>query len=917
MKFIPPFLLLSFLFTLSLWSASPVPYSGKIDIRGVNYFGEAQFAFSLHDGNGTTHWRNGKQPGETIKVTIRNGRYSVLLGGQGMNSLPPELFLKHDKLYLKVEFDNEDGEGLRHLAPDQLITATPRALVADIAKLAKVAQVAEKVGNGAITRDMLSSEVLAQLDANATASPSTPITITRDMLPASVLNDLNKPVTITRDMLPQDVRDDLNKTVTITRNMLSADVLADLNKSSTTASPITLSMLAPEVTAKLDQNGSGGSGIAVGGIISFPSGQTAPAGYSLYQRGTPKELVWEEKAPVSVARWAYDGVEILDGKIYFIGGFDSSAKNITERYDPATNTWETLNSMSVARRSVASTVLNGKLYAIGGYGLSSVEVFDPSTGNWTAGVPLPSEVSTGTAITVNEKIYLVGGRNASNQTINQVLAFDASTNQWTTKANMLTERHGMQLVWFENRIWAIGGNGGVGGYSNKVESYDPSSNSWNTNTSMIVSRFLPSAWVGNGNIYVYGGYNGAFPNSIEIYNPITEVWSLHGNLPESKEGGDAVVLNDQVFVVAGKRNSSGFSNKVFAADLNASVAGVYDLYRKDGNASAGTPVVQAEVADGSVTASKIANKTIGKDQISDEILKYLKPEITAQPQAQAVYADSNVAFSVTAEGKYLTYQWKKDGSNLTGETNSTLNITDANATQHDGNYSVVVSNDFGSEESEYIEVNVSNALLDELVGWWKFDETSGTVAYDSSGNGNDGNLTNGPTWVSGKIGGALSFDGVDDFVHVNNFEWGGEITVATFVKYLTLRKARIIDFGNGQDADNVHLGSSQSSVNTLQFHIRRSGSSYQGPAQANFLYAGDWLHIVATINDQNQATVYRNGEIIVRSSAWTPSTVLRTKQYIAKSNWNEEYLNALIDDLRIYDRALSAAEVQALHNLGQ
>jgi hypothetical protein len=42
-----------------------------------------------------------------------------------------------------------------------------------------------------------------------------------------------------------------------------------------------------------------------------------------------------------------------------------------------------------------------------------------------------------------------------------------------------------------------------------------------------------------------------------------------------------------------------------------------------------------------------------------------------------------------------------------------------------------------------------------LVGWWKFDETEGNIAYDSSGNGNDGNLTNGPTWVEGKIGGAL------------------------------------------------------------------------------------------------------------------------------------------------------------------
>ena len=77
--------------------------------------------------------------------------------------------------------------------------------------------------------------------------------------------------------------------------------------------------------------------------------------------------------------------------------------------------------------------------------------------------------------------------------------------------------------------------------------------------------------------------------------------------------------------------------------------GVYDLYRKDGNASAGTPLVQAEVADGSVTTAKL----------DATILKYLKPEITTQPQAVTVYADSNVSYSVTAEGKYLTYQWKK------------------------------------------------------------------------------------------------------------------------------------------------------------------------------------------------------------------------------------------------------------------
>ena len=91
------------------------------------------------------------------------------------------------------------------------------------------------------------------------------------------------------------------------------------------------------------------------------------------------------------------------------------AKNIAERYDPV-NQYLGNTQFYVCRSSRFSFCsLNGKLYAIGGDGLSSVEVFDPLTWNWSAGVALPSEVNHGTAITVTEKIYLVGGRNASNK----------------------------------------------------------------------------------------------------------------------------------------------------------------------------------------------------------------------------------------------------------------------------------------------------------------------------------------------------------------------------------------------------------------------------------------------------------------------------------------------------------------------
>ena len=84
----------------------------------------------------------------------------------------------------------------------------------------------------------------------------------------------------------------------------------------------------------------------------------------------------------------------------------------------------------------------------------------------------------------------------------------------------------------------------------------------------------------------------------------TKEWKLAGNLPENKVMADAAVLNDKVYVIAGQTAASVYSNKVFAADLNASVEGVYDLYRKDGDAPVGTPVVQSEYADGSVTTMR-------------------------------------------------------------------------------------------------------------------------------------------------------------------------------------------------------------------------------------------------------------------------------------------------------------------------
>ena len=70
---------------------------------------------------------------------------------------------------------------------------------------------------------------------------------------------------------------------------------------------------------------------------------------------------------------------------------------------------------------------------------------------------------------------------------------------------------------------------------------------------------------------------------------------------------------------------------------------------------------------------------------------------------------------------------EKNGLDVVGATSSTLSISDLNASQHEGNYTVVVSNAFGSVTSSVAQIDVNGSLTEGLVGWWKFDETDGSI----------------------------------------------------------------------------------------------------------------------------------------------------------------------------------------------
>ncbi len=99
------------------------------------------------------------------------------------------------------------------------------------------------------------------------------------------------------------------------------------------------------------------------------------------------------------------------------------------------------------------------------------------------------------------------------------------------------------------------------------------------------------------------------------------------------------------------------------------------------------------------------NRTIGKGSLADQVLKYLMPEIVSQPSSQVVMAGESIRLRPEIQGKYLNYQWKKNGQPIDGANSLNFEIKNFNSTLHDGNYSLTASNEFGSVET--LSINLS------------------------------------------------------------------------------------------------------------------------------------------------------------------------------------------------------------------
>ena len=207
----------------------------------------------------------------------------------------------------------------------------------------------------------------------------------------------------------------------------------------------------------------------------------------------------------------------------------------------------------------------------------------------------------------------------------------------------------------------------------------------------------------------------------------------------------------------------------------------------------------------------------------------------------------------------------------------------------------------------------SQSLDESCVLFLPFDEGSGETVYDKSGYGNNGSLLpsgSGPNWVNGKYGKALEFDGIDDYVDVDFLdtveEWN-ELTVSLWVKLLStpdhIADAYIGSPAWGQEGGFlVYTGTS----GTCSARLRNDPQDTETTCGFEDNVLNEWRHYVFVFNRPTLKT-YVNGKWTGHSATW--DYPVRTDGHITIGRWAGGYQNCVIDEVRIYNRALSADEV--------
>jgi len=199
----------------------------------------------------------------------------------------------------------------------------------------------------------------------------------------------------------------------------------------------------------------------------------------------------------------------------------------------------------------------------------------------------------------------------------------------------------------------------------------------------------------------------------------------------------------------------------------------------------------------------------------------------------------------------------------------------------------------------------------DLVGWWKLDSTSGTTAIDWSGHGNNGTISGDPTWVEGFDGGAIDFNG-SDYIELPTDLIGSDTgSVTMWIKTQQTNAGMMIygsdgTGGNGYgDENEMHVNIDSGGIVECFIEFADADTS----AETAAVNDNSWQHVAATWDINGQVMVYINGGEPVTADHTGNNFRFSGRLRLGSPNTNERSYVGSLDDVRLYDRVLSVAEI--------
>jgi N-acetylneuraminic acid mutarotase len=279
------------------------------------------------------------------------------------------------------------------------------------------------------------------------------------------------------------------------------------------------------------------------------------------------------------------GVAVVDGKIYAIGGYTEYDSDVpvngvgtNERYDPETDTWVTLTPMPTPRGNFAIAVYEDKIYCIGGYDRGNIyatsvkdfvvnEVYDTVTDSWSTKADAPS-FSIIQANVVDGKIFATKS--------GTLYIYDPVTDSWTEKTGIpiggwvsavVDSKIIFSFNYYPNDIASGRPTEIVMIYDTQTDTYREASTPPKSYSSRITSVAIATTGVYAPQRVYILGLKHGIFNSNTVYDPINDTWLTAKALPVYREGFGVAVVDDVIYIIGGQHRALG--NLVFFIPLKA------------------------------------------------------------------------------------------------------------------------------------------------------------------------------------------------------------------------------------------------------------------------------------------------------------------------------------------------------------